>query len=353
MDLSAFANQYLGPWPTAVLPYAGPASQELTSITQNETRAQPLIASLFWQAFTSLDAYTQLLSSLGLRPEDRANRQELVVRHSSTPFWSRYDLMVLDPGFSGGQPAVSTVEVRPQELAEAAEEYWNGLEERNRMPGELGGPSLVGKVVAEAAQAQRFQVIVTRPPSTIPTAIAPTPAWEVVPQLGEGSNASAGVVAIDGAGRHGVTSANHAFAEKAHDVTVAGVPGTICSRHPVSDSCFIAVSMANPVGQAVQGPLSGISPGEGQIVTFHGTASGSQSTFVTGWDKGIPFEIRPWGRLRVLTKPATNPGDSGAALLDGTGKVIGFAFDRTGYDAPVEYSAWIWAEFIYAAHGLH
>ena len=37
----------------------------------------------------------------------------------------------------------------------------------------------------------------------------------------------------------------------------------------------------------------------------------------------------------------------------GTGQVIGFAFDRTGYGASIEYSSWIWAEFVYTAHGLH
>lgn len=337
------------------LPDAGPASQDLTRILQHETLTQPLIGSLFWQAFTEHDAYKAILASLGHGIDERTNRQEIVVRHATAPgFWSRYDLVVLDPEFSGADPAHFTVDVPPQELEESAAAYWHDLEERASFPDDLGGPSLVGKTVAEAARAQRFHVLVTASPPTMPTAISPAPAWSVVPRPGEGSSASAGVVAKDGAERDGVTSADHAVAQGAQDVTVGGAPGTIRSRDPVSDSCFIEVSnLPEPMGRLVSGPLSGNSPGEGDAVTFHGAASGSQSTIVTGVDKGLPFEIRPWNRLRVLTPPVTNPGDSGAALLDGSDQVIGFAFDRTGFEAVIGYSSWIWAEFVYMAHGLH
>jgi hypothetical protein len=260
---------------------------------------------------------------------------------------------VFDSRYRRPEPAIFTVDVRPQDLAESAADYWRRLEDSGPPPAEFGGPRRVGDVVAEAAQAQQFHVLLAAPPPVTPTAIVPAPAWEVVPRPGQGDAASAGVVATDATGRTGVTSADHAFRDYARSVQVAGVPGMIRSRHALSDSCFIELPrLPAPAGQAVEGPLSRMSPREGERVTFHGAASGAKSTVVTGWDKGLPFEIQPWNRLRVFTEAVTNPGDSGAALLAGSGEVIGFAFDRTRSGAQIEYSAWIWAEFVYRAHGL-
>ena len=212
---------------------------------------------------------------------------------------------------------------------------------------------LIGEVVGEVAERERFNVLIARPPDVVPTASAPMPAWEVVPQPGEGARATVGITATDAAGRQGVTSADHAFDGSAVNVNVAGLAGVICSRHPVSDSCFIEVpDLSEPPARSARGPLAGLSPREGENVSFHGVASGERATVVTGWDKGIPFEIQPWNRLRVLTAAITNPGDSGAALLNIDSDVVGFAFDRTGYASDIEYSAWIWAEFVYKAHGL-
>src|SRR5207244_6679466 len=66
-----------------------------------------------------------------------------------------------------------------------------------------------------------------------------------------------GVIATDQHGHQGVTSADHAFKPSARKVTVADVPGTICSRHAVSDSCFIELpKLPGPIGQEVRGPRS-------------------------------------------------------------------------------------------------
>ena len=63
--------------------------------------------------------------------------------------------------------------------------------------------------------------------------------------------------------------------------------------------------------------------------------------------------VLPNSQLKVLTRADTNPGDSGAALLDSQDQVLGFAFYRTGLGAPIEFSAWIWAETVFNAHGLN
>jgi hypothetical protein len=353
-SLSEVADAFLGAEGGIELGLSGPASHALTEVVGSETHTHPLIGSLFWQAFTMHPAYHAVLRSVGLAPELEASRQEIIVRHAlSTGFWSRLDLVVLDSRFTGHEPVSSMVEVDAREVGQTAEWLWrHGPEERFGARG-LMTAHLIGDVVAEAAQAQRFGVIVAFPPETMLTAVAPRPAWPVVGREEMSEAASAGVVATDRDGRIGVTSANHAFGLGVTGVTVAGLPGTIRSRHGDSDSVFIEVpGLAAPATQPVVGPLSGSTPGEGETVTFDGAASGAGSTIVTGWDKGIPFEVNPWNRLRVLTEAVTDPGDSGTALLNDTNQVIGFAFDRTGFGARIAYSSWIWAEFVYMAHGL-
>jgi S1-C subfamily serine protease len=86
-------------------------------------------------------------------------------------------------------------------------------------------------------------------------------------------------------------------------------------------------------------------------VTFHGITSGFKQTIITGWSPDIPF-VLPYSQLKVLTAPETNPGDSGAALIDRDGKVTGFSFFRTAINQQPEYSSWIWADSVYKAHNL-
>jgi hypothetical protein len=363
MDLAEFADGYLGAEPSAF--FAGNLEQYSDWVggyayTPDAYLAQPFFGSLFWQAFTQLHRYSELLNSIGLSDNTTDDRQEIIVRHGD-PGWSRYDLVVLDAKFVGREPVTFTVTPTDNELARAASSYWQQLGERGVLGDPSGirdlslSPDAVGQLVAEAARLQQFHILVTSPPPTVRTAIVPAPdAWEVVSESGDGASASAGVVATDRNGRSGVTTADHAFSSATQTVKVAGTSGAICSRHSLSDSCFIELPLLPAlIGRPTSGPLSRRSPGEGDTVTFNGATSGPTETTITGWDKGIPFEIQPWNRLRVLTKAVTSPGDSGAALVASDDEVIGFAFDRTGYGTPIEYSAWIWAEFVYLAHGLH
>ena len=355
MDLAVFADRYIGTDGGVILAEPGPASRQLLqAVRQDKSRVQPLIGSLCWQAFTQLPHYPRMLESAGLDPYGGPrDRQEIIVQRSTgTALGSRYDMVVLDSGYRGAEPATLTVDVSPEQLADVV----GGLFNRSRLPQvfESGGLDLVRGVVMEAARAQPFHVLVASPPATIATSFTAAPGW-LVGGISSGfqSSASAGVVATDAAGRVGATSADHAFKPDASHAFVNGYTGKIVSRHALSDSCFIELDgVVRQEGRPVTGPLTGFTPREGETVTFAGSTQHG-STIVTGWDKGIPFEIHPWNRLRVLTRAVTNPGDSGAALLSGTGDVVGFAFDRTGYDAEIEYSAWIWAEFVFMAHGLH
>lgn len=353
-SLSQFADDHLGSWPGTELGLIGPASRKLQEVIQSETHTHPFIGSLFWQAFTTLPAYRRILQAAGLPPGDSERRQEIIVRHGlGGGFWSRLDLVVLDEAFGAGEPASFVVDVKVAEVAETASAVWRESELGKRGLGRGAPARLFAEVVSEVAASQRFGIVVDRPPPTVLTATAPKPAMPIAKAPNADIVASVGVVGADESGRAGVTSADHAFEAAVTDVFVAGLPGTIVSRDPISDSVFIEVPGLNaPTDLAVSGPLSGMTPGEGESVSFDGAQSGAVTTFVTAWDKGIPFEIRPWNRLRVLTEAITEAGDSGAALVSRGNEAIGFAFDRTGLGARIEYSAWIWAEFVYRAHGL-
>ena len=64
------------------------------------------------------------------------------------------------------------------------------------------------------------------------------------------------------------------------------------------------------------------------------------------------FEAIFINQQKVITNPSSQPGDSGAALIDSNKNVIGFATYRTGVNAVIPFSVWVWAEEIYYHHKL-
>jgi hypothetical protein len=95
----------------------------------------------------------------------------------------------------------------------------------------------------------------------------------------------------------------------------------------------------------------GVSPRANERASFEGKASGPRVATIVGWDLSIFSNVRS-NQRKVLTNPSTEPGDSGAALVDTVDNIIGFSFFRTGIGEQIEFSAWIWADSVYQAHGL-
>jgi hypothetical protein len=72
---------------------------------------------------------------------------------------------------------------------------------------------------------------------------------------------------------------------------------------------------------------------------------------VQSHDAGL-LRRRPGVQLKVQTRPDTDRGDSGSALIDADDRVVGFAFEKTAFDDWPQFTDWIWAANALDALGL-
>lgn len=204
-----------------------------------------------------------------------------------------------------------------------------------------------------------WPVIITKPPERFFTSLHPTDCHKIVLQPGAPFKSLAGVYTTNDEGLFGCTMSLHSFGNMTIEsgktqVAIDGRPGTVLTIHPVSDSCFIQIdadAANDPSMHEVNGPLSGTTPREFEKCSFINRQSKITETNVIGWSPDILY-TDPYNQVKVITNPSTNPGDSGAALLDESGNVLGFSFYRTEINAVKEFSAWIWAASVYKAHNL-
>lgn len=174
---------------------------------------------------------------------------------------------------------------------------------------------------------------------------------------------SAGVIAKNNTGKYGITFCYHDFIQSSSKcvgdkIYVDGKEAIIESLHKPSDSCFATFSdqKLNLSNYLVNmGPLKNVGPGINTPVKFTGITSQNSSTIIQAIDPSIPF-IKPSSNIinmqKVYTPPSSQPGDSGAALIDDKNNVIGFAAYRTGYNSPIPFSVWVWADEIFYHHKL-
>jgi hypothetical protein len=195
---------------------------------------------------------------------------------------------------------------------------------------------------------QPFGLVITSAPQTELLSCVPSPCCKV---LSGGQSSSAGVVAKASNLRQGVTAALHAI-DTTKGVTVNGQTGTILTTDLISDSCFIELPTLPPVGtKGSNGRLVGMLPRGNENASFEGITSGQTPVVVTGWSLELP-DVQTYNQLKVYTTPATNHGDSGAALITDSpdDRIVGFAFERTvpigAPGAQIEYSSWIWADLV-------
>jgi Right handed beta helix region len=342
--LQQLADLYLGAEAGPALWSLGKKSMALKDSLGQEEAASRVIGTLFWRALMASRQFDDVLREAGASDAARLRPDVVVVPHAGG---TRFDLVVLDPLFAGGEPSGMPLEPDVDDLVEG----WRRIVS-SAGSGERGSRSMhlsLTDVLPEIARATTFHVAVAASPELVLTN-AISPPWPVGEEDEEATSTS-GVVAIDALGRTGVTVADHAVRGR-QQVMVNGHLGTVVSSDPISDSGFVEVEIEEvTAARGARGPLSGVSPRQMEVAEFDGIRSGRTSTRVTGWDPTI-LTTESFIQTKIVTEPVTLPGDSGAALVDGDGHVLGFAFYTTGLNAQPAHSGWIWAESVYRAHGL-
>jgi hypothetical protein len=228
-------------------------------------------------------------------------------------------------------------------------------------------PRAIGPALAELALFGTFQMIVAAEPELIPTGFsaeeerilsslaAPAPALAVAVSGDMRPVATAGVIA-EAASMRGTTlaiTARHAVGiatSRGENILVGGSAAQVAGSHELTDSCLLVVTCQTE-RDAGRARVLRFAPAEHRPATFNGAASGRKQTRIRGYDLSV-LESQLHLSSKVYTDPDTNPGDSGAALIDSEDQIVGFAVGRTALGAQFEFSTWSWAEQVLSAYGL-
>jgi hypothetical protein len=164
---------------------------------------------------------------------------------------------------------------------------------------------------------------------------------------------TAGVFCRDDENNLGITACFHGTGPVGTPVTVGLQRSHVKSANNVQDIVFVPLGAGYnmPPVRGAAGVLRDRTPGQYDVAHFHGASSGEVRTRITSYDAGL-LRARETIQLRVQTPPDTNFGDSGAALINENDKVLGFAFERTGFGEFPEMTDWIWAANALKALGL-
>jgi hypothetical protein len=354
-DVPDYFDEHVGAEGGRDLSDAGPRSARLGRLLSDNLLTTQLVSTFLWQSYIGQPSNRWLRGTI--KSETLRAPIIYIVRHGRG--YPRHDLLVFDPHLPADKVEQGYVDVRPSDLRGG----WRNFQEayaitERSVPRWLSELSLqdIPEIANEAMAAQRHYFIAMHPPRIVWTLgsgqskprIA-SPAMPVSIKV-QGKNLStAGVISEDDKGRKGVTTALHALRKNSSKVFVMGFPGQIRQRDRVTDSCFIEMTQAQlPATGTCAGPLSGMTPGKGENVWFDGVASGRRTTHVDGWTPELPWFIEGI-QSRIITPAVTDGGDSGAALVNKNGLIIGFALYRTGFNSKSPHSAWVWGESVFSA----
>jgi len=334
---------------------AGAVWRRAYDVLQNESRTDPTVATALAGVVFLTDECERAFNRRGLDPAEDSRRETILI---NGPNWGQYTLLVADDDLpSGGLQDQETLFVAPDSLDRALYAWKQDLEPSDVQSRDAARLAEIfqGITVDELLPAVRdgFPVNFIRRPRLIATS-APTPAWHVTAP-GVMGRATAGCMVEHTIFRTvGVTSVRHFLPPRSVRglrVDVNGIAGTVAEEDVMSDSVFIELPScgAPPASLGRKGWLQGIAPRIGEKVEFDGATSTRVVTAVQGQDPGL-MRFSPFTQSRVYTPAVTNPGDSGAALVERSSDlIIGFAKDRTEAGADIEWSSWIWADAVMTA----
>lgn len=345
MNLQTFADSRLQgrafSAPARILPVAWAA---LHAATRSEAVTDPTIAAILSQVVMLSRQFESAMRARGLSPGDTVDRDVFLLR---TRLRDGYMLVIADARLGGAQYVEEVqLTLSLRSLSDAMERWESSTPARPVGVGELFDQ------MDKLALLQPSIAFIHRP--TMIKTSSPVPAWAVSVSTNGGRATAGCVVRCNcGCGKEGVTTARHAFAHPAAhaSVTVDGVSGLVHTDDAVSDSVFVEMS-TRPIpasSMGVAGYLSGVSPRLNAPASFCGATSGSVTTAVQSIDPSL-LQVSRTNQSRVYTPAVTNPGDSGAALIeDSSDHVIAFAHERTPAGAFIEWSSWIWADSVFSA----
>ena len=198
----------------------------------------------------------------------------------------------------------------------------------------------VAELGLEAVNRCRPHVVLGPMPKMVPLCV-PTPPFDI--EAGT-RRSSSGVMAKDQRGQIGVTACFHGAGPVGSLVQVGARECIVSAADQVQDTVFVPLpdGVNYPELHGRRGLLTKRPPWQTERVRFHGSTSGERWCRITGIDIGLPG-TRPNRQLCVQTTPDTDEGDSGAALLNEDDEVVGFAFQRTAWGEPIQFTDWIWA----------
>jgi len=318
----------------------------------NETRTDPTVAAVLSQIVLLTHEFSRALGNRGLDVRNPTSQEIMLLQRS---VWGEYVLVVADDRLADMESS--------QVLFLSSDSLREGL--RRWKQSSPGGRQVLDKEASQLgrvyyhvsaddlASLQTFNVYFIRRPKRIPTS-APVPGWKVQ-SAGINGWVTAGCRVQHANGGTGVTSVRHFFPTSTAvgtTVKVGASQGIVEDEDPISDSVFIRLESGVPLAasRGAKGWLKGIAPRVGEVTVFDGATSGvTTPTAVMASDPGVA-SYSPYRQARVYTPPVTNPGDSGAALVENsTDLVVGFAHERTEAGAFIEWSSWIWADSVFTA----
>ncbi len=210
--------------------------------------------------------------------------------------------------------------------------------------------SLPPDMAAILTQEVRPEIIATSMPTMVPLCV---PRPHVVITCAE-EISTAGVYCRDGDGRFGITACYHGTGPVGTEVEVGLRKYTVELADPVQDIVFIPLGDDYNIRELCgsNGVVTDRAPGQQERATFEGSTSEQEvETIISSHDAGL-LRRRATVQLKLQTRPDAQRGDSGSALIDQSGKVMAFAFERTAFGEYPEFTDWIWADNAMAALGL-
>ncbi|MFI7121863.1 hypothetical protein [Amycolatopsis sp. NPDC049868] len=356
MNITEFADRYVGY--DGAAEGVGPATREFAQAFGVEPeRAELMLAARLWVRADSTPFDRGVSQRITRRRYRSGLRDQLMQAGASRRLFGevktfvvphagggRFDLVVLDPGLHpAAEPILVPIDMSAQ-VDSGRRDWLYEFDIVSYLAHNLGRGfssfafGQVQSAIIEVGTRRRYSALVVPSPGFVPMTAQACLAIRAIEE--ERAVGTVGVAAVTDVGEAVLTTAWHAVHGR-DDLYVSGHRTSVVGSSEVLDCALLAhpyqVHLDVPADDVLEVP-----PRVQVPATFDGARSGPTRTMVRGFDMRLMSHIQSTA-LCVLTDADTAGGDSGAALYDSDGKLIGFCSERTEIGAPFECTSWIWA----------